>query len=189
MTETARARPSARWRAFAQPCSAAACTWSTNATTPVFPEVARANGPVREGKTTETLPAPRVRRATRESMPRLGRRWRRAMGCAPDEIVFTSCGSESDNHAIASALEHFNEREKLRIHVVERVRRERAVKKRPASSVRRAVEHLCDSGVPDRRRETRRADVHRGSRGSRGHRRPRRDRRRRLANTCLVTLM
>ena len=34
------------------------------------------------------------------------------MGCAPDEIVFTSCGSESDNHAIASALEHFNEREK-----------------------------------------------------------------------------
>jgi cysteine sulfinate desulfinase/cysteine desulfurase-like protein len=26
------------------------------------------------------------------------------LGCQPNEVVFTSCGSESDNHAIASAV-------------------------------------------------------------------------------------
>ena len=52
----------------------------------------------------------------------------------------------------------------------------RAKKKRPARRDERGGAPR-DSGVPDRRRETRRADVHRGSRGSRGHRRPRRDRR------------
>jgi cysteine desulfurase len=53
--------------------------------------------------------------ATRDAIAKARSQVATCVGCAPDEIVFTSCGSESDNHAIASALEHFNEREKKKL--------------------------------------------------------------------------
>ena len=85
-----------------------------NATTPVFPEVARAMAPFVWDHFGNPSSGHAFAEATRDAIAKARSQVATCVGCAPDEIVFTSCGSESDNHAIASALEHFNEREKLR---------------------------------------------------------------------------
>ena len=75
--------------------------------------------------------------ATRDAIAKARSQVATCVGCAPDEIVFTSCGSESDNHAIASALEHFNERESSR----SRPRAEPREKTSRTSRVDERVEH------------------------------------------------
>jgi cysteine desulfurase len=85
-----------------------------NATTPVFPEVARAAAPFVWDHFGNPSSGHAFAEATRDAIAKARSQVATCVGCAPDEIVFTSCGSESDNHAIASAVEHFNEREKLR---------------------------------------------------------------------------
>ena len=86
-----------------------------NATTPVFPEVARAMAPFVWDHFGNPSSGHAFAEATRDAIAKARSQVATCVGCAPDEIVFTSCGSESDNHAIASALEHFNEREKKKL--------------------------------------------------------------------------
>ena len=86
-----------------------------NATTPVFPEVADAMAPFVWDHFGNPSSGHAFAEATRDAIAKARSQVATCVGCAPDEIVFTSCGSESDNHAIASALEHFNEREKKKL--------------------------------------------------------------------------
>ena len=78
-----------------------------NATTPVFPEVARAMAPFVWDHFGNPSSGHAFAEATRDAIAKARSQVAACVGCAPDEIVFTSCGSESDNHAIASAVEHF----------------------------------------------------------------------------------
>ena len=79
-----------------------------NATTPIFPEVAAAMEPFlwehfgnpSSGHAFATPCANAVAKARKQVSDMLG--------CSADEVVFTSCGSESDNHAVASAVDRFN---------------------------------------------------------------------------------
>ena len=80
-----------------------------NATTPVFPEVARAAAPFVWDHFGNPSSGHAFAEATRDAIAEARSQGATCVGCASDEIVFTSCGSESDNHAIASAVEHFNE--------------------------------------------------------------------------------
>ena len=83
-----------------------------NATPPVFPEVARAMAPFVWDHFGNPSSGHAFASATRDAVAKARSQVATCVGCAPDEIVFTSCGSESDNHAIASAVEHFKRDER-----------------------------------------------------------------------------
>ena len=78
-----------------------------NATTPVFPEVALAMAPFVWDHFGNPSSGHAFAEATRDAIAKARSQVATCVGCETDEIVFTSCGSESDNHAIASAVEHF----------------------------------------------------------------------------------
>ena len=101
-----------------------------NATTPVFPEVADAMAPFVWDHFGNPSSGHAFAEATRDAIAKARSQVATCVGCAPDEIVFTSCGSESDNHAIASAVEHFKS-----------AARDDAEKKRIPHVVASAVEH------------------------------------------------
>ena len=76
-----------------------------NATTQVAPEVLEAmlpyfQRPVRQPLQHALLRRPGRRRKLREAREQVAA----LLGATPDEIIFTSCGTESDNAAIRSAL-------------------------------------------------------------------------------------
>jgi hypothetical protein len=77
-----------------------------NATTPIYPEVAAAMEPFLWEHFGNPSSGHAFAAPCRDAIATARNRVATVLGCAPDEIVFTSCGSESDNHAIASAVEH-----------------------------------------------------------------------------------
>jgi cysteine desulfurase len=90
-----------------------------NATTPVDPRVASEMAPYVGGVYGNPSSGHRLGREAREAVDRSRSRVARCLGCEPDEVVFTSGGSESDNaaicgvvasrgggHVVTSAIEH-----------------------------------------------------------------------------------
>lgn len=77
-----------------------------NATTPIFPEVAAAMEPFLWEHFGNPSSGHAFAAPCKTAVDVARAQVARMLGCDPSEIVFTSCGSESDNHAIASAVEH-----------------------------------------------------------------------------------
>ena len=71
-----------------------------NATTPVDPRVAAAMQPWLGGGFGNPSSAHALGRAARQAVDRARGQVADLLGCAPDEVVFTSGGTEADNHAI-----------------------------------------------------------------------------------------
>ncbi len=71
-----------------------------NATTPVDPRVAAAMQPWLGGGFGNPSSAHALGRAARQAVDRARGQVAELLGCAPDEVVFTSGGTEADNHAI-----------------------------------------------------------------------------------------
>jgi cysteine desulfurase len=74
-----------------------------NATTPVHPEVASAMRPFLEEHFGNPSSGHVYGRRTREAVEAARRQAADFLGCLPEEIVFTSGGTESNNHAIRGA--------------------------------------------------------------------------------------
>lgn len=77
-----------------------------NATTPIFPEVAAAMEPFLWEHFGNPSSGHAFARPCKTAVDVARSQVARMLGCRPGEVIFTSCGSESDNHAIASAVEH-----------------------------------------------------------------------------------
>ena len=77
-----------------------------NATTPIFPEVAAAMEPFLWEHFGNPSSGHAFARPCKAAIDKARSQVSDMLGCEPDEVMFTSCGSESDNHAIASAVEH-----------------------------------------------------------------------------------
>ena len=75
-----------------------------NATTPVAPEVFEAMRPFLQGAYGNPSSLYRLAGEAKAAIDRAREEVAKLLGARPDEIVFTSCGSESDNTAILSAL-------------------------------------------------------------------------------------
>ncbi len=71
-----------------------------NATTPIDPRVAAAMQPWLAGGFGNPSSAHALGRAARAAVDRARAQVAALLGCAPDEVVFTSGGTESDNHAV-----------------------------------------------------------------------------------------
>src|SRR5262245_26185393 len=81
-----------------------------NATTPVLPEVLEAMLPYLRDRFGNPSSAHARGRAVREAVEAARARVAGLLGCDPDEIVFTSGGTESNNLAILGAAEAEPER-------------------------------------------------------------------------------
>ena len=90
-----------------------------NATTPIFPEVAAAMEPFLWEHFGNPSSGHVFARPCKTAVDNARSQVAGMLGCDPDEVMFTSCGSESDNHAIASAVEHAVVAKKIAVpHVV-----------------------------------------------------------------------
>ena len=78
-----------------------------NATTPIFPEVAAAMDPFVWEHFGNPSSGHAFARPCAEALAAARASVAAAVECEPSEVIFTSCGSESDNHAIASAVKHY----------------------------------------------------------------------------------
>lgn len=78
-----------------------------NATTPIFPEVAAAMEPFLWEHFGNPSSGHAFAAPCRDAIHKARGQVASMLGCDPTEVVFTSCGSESDNHAIASAVDLF----------------------------------------------------------------------------------
>lgn len=78
-----------------------------NATTPVYPEVAHAMEPFLWEHFGNPSSGHAFAKSTRHAIDAARLQVAKTINCDPSEVVFTSCGSESDNHAVASAVEYF----------------------------------------------------------------------------------
>ena len=83
-----------------------------NATTPIFPEVAAAMEPFLWEHFGNPSSGHAFAAPCRDAVAKARGQVATMLGCHPDEVVFTSCGSESDNHAIASAVDLFVEQKR-----------------------------------------------------------------------------
>ncbi len=81
-----------------------------NATTPIAPEVAAAMRPFLEGLCGNPSSAHRYGIEARRAVERARRQVADLLGCQPDEIVFTSGGSEANNAAITGTAFALRER-------------------------------------------------------------------------------
>ena len=79
-----------------------------NATTPIFPEVAAAMEPFLWEHFGNPSSGHAFAKPCANAVAKARNQVSDMLGCTPDEVVFTSCGSESDNHAVASAVDLFN---------------------------------------------------------------------------------
>ena len=77
-----------------------------NATTPIFPEVASAMEPFLWEHFGNPSSGHAFARPCKEAVDEARSRVAGMLGCDADEVIFTSCGSEADNHAVASAVDH-----------------------------------------------------------------------------------
>ncbi|HMK43800.1 MAG TPA: cysteine desulfurase NifS [Dissulfurispiraceae bacterium] len=84
-----------------------------NATTAVAPEVAEAMQPYLHQQYGNPSSAYRIGREAREAIARARAQVASLLGAHTDEICFTSCGTESDNAALRSALETQPERRRI----------------------------------------------------------------------------
>src|SRR3990172_4409274 len=80
-----------------------------NATTPIDPEVEEAMLPYLKGGTGGRFGNPssshEYGREARAAVDRARSQVAELLGCEPDEVVFTGCGSEADNLAVKGAVE------------------------------------------------------------------------------------
>src|SRR5215472_16481904 len=71
-----------------------------NATTPIDPAVVAAMRPYLEGQFGNPSSSHVYGQTAKEAVERARAQVAALLGCAPEEVVFTSCGSESNNLAI-----------------------------------------------------------------------------------------
>lgn len=105
-----------------------------NATTQVAPEVFEAMRPFLTGSFGNPSSAHSLGLASRQAVSAARSQVAELLGAHPDEIVFTSCGSESDNWAIGGTLEQSPDKRHI---VTTRVEHE---------AVRNLCEHLAEIG-------------------------------------------
>ena len=84
-----------------------------NATTPVAPEVFEAMRPYLQGAYGNPSSLYKLAGEAKGAIDRAREEVAKLLGSRPDEVVFTSCGSESDNTAILSALAGASEEARL----------------------------------------------------------------------------
>lgn len=87
-----------------------------NASTPIAPEVLEAIRPYLEGHYGNPSSVHGAGRPARQAVRRARKQVAGLLGCKPDEIVFTSGGSEANNHALKGAF--FAEQEHSRPHLI-----------------------------------------------------------------------
>jgi len=105
-----------------------------NATTQVAPEVFEAMRPYLSDNFGNPSSAHRLGRASRQAVDVARTQVAEFLGTEPEEIVFTSCGSESDNWAIGGTLEQYPAKRHV---ITTRVEHE---------AVRNLCEHLAEIG-------------------------------------------
>jgi len=118
--------------------------FDNNATTRIAPEVFESMVPYLTESYGNPSSAYRFGARVREALGAARERVAALIGCAPDEIVFTGCGTESDNAALESAL-----RTSGRTHVVTTAVEHSAIMKQCASFERRGLAVTYVPVAPD----------------------------------------